>query len=110
MSTFSDDALVLHTAPYRDRHQIVAMLTPNRGVVRGVLRNARGGKRPLAAATQVLSLIRFSAYRAPQAELATFREVHLVRSSFNLSKNLPSAAAAAAIAAAISVSGPVARQ
>ncbi len=98
MTTFSDDALVLHTSPFRDRHQIVSVLSPSRGVIRGVLRNARGGKNPLAASTQVLSHIRCSLYRAPRAELATFREVHLIRSSFDLARDFSAAAAAATVA------------
>ena len=46
----ADDALVLDHHPYRDRHLILAVLTRGSGVQRGVLRRARGGKTPPAAA------------------------------------------------------------
>lgn len=98
MTMFTDDALVLRTSAYRDRDQIVSVLTPSHGVVRGVLRNARGGKRPTAAATQVLSHISCNVYRAPNAELANFREVRLNRSSFDLSRDLVAASASAVVA------------
>jgi DNA repair protein RecO len=93
-----DDALVLDTHPFRDRHLIVAMLTHAHGTLRGVLRGARSGRVPQTAATQVLSLVRVSAFLSPHAELATFRQVSLLRSSFPLAASVERAAAAAVVA------------
>ena len=98
MVSFSDDALVLVTHPYRDRHLIVTLLTPKRGIIRGVLRNARAGKAPPAAAAQTLSLVQVSGHQRPNAELATFHRIHLLRSSYPLSAGLARSAAAAVVA------------
>lgn len=98
MAEFTDDAIVLDAIPYRDRHQIVSVITREHGVVRGVLRRARGGKAPLAAATQLLSLVRVEVWQNPQAELATFQKVEALRSSFALGGDLARSAAAAVVA------------
>jgi len=98
MTEHAGDAVVLDAIPYRDRHQIVAMLSPEHGLVRGVLRGARGGKAPAAAATQLLSLVRAAWWLRPGAELATFQRVELLRSSFGLSASFEAGAAAAAVA------------
>jgi recombinational DNA repair protein (RecF pathway) len=93
-----DDALVLDHHPYRDRHLIVSALTAGHGVVRGVLRSARGGKAPAAGAVQILSKVRLSFFRRPQAELATFQRVDLLASSYPLARDLRRSAAAAVVA------------
>ena len=98
MPEFSDDAIVLDTVPYRDRHQILSVLTREHGPVRGVHRGARSGKAPAAAATQVLSTVRVTVWQKPGAELATFRSVEPVRSSFALGSDLVRSATAAAVA------------
>jgi DNA repair protein RecO (recombination protein O) len=93
-----DDALVLDCQPFRDRHLLLSALTRGHGVLRGVLRGGRGGRTPQAAATQVLSLVRLSAFLAPRAELVTFRQVALLRSSFPLAVSVERATAAAVVA------------
>ena len=98
MTELAGDAVVLDAIPYRDRHQIVSVLSAGHGLVRGVLRGARGGKAPAAAATQLLSLVRASWWLKPGAELATFRHVELLRSSFGLAANFERSAAGAAAA------------
>ncbi|NOZ79711.1 MAG: DNA repair protein RecO, partial [Acidobacteria bacterium] len=98
MGEMHDDAIVLDALPYRDRHQIVTVLTAGHGLVRGVLRGARGGKNPLAAATQVLSRVRLTAWRSPNAELATYRAIELERPSFALAEKIARWAAATAVA------------
>ncbi|MCU0305370.1 MAG: DNA repair protein RecO [Thermoanaerobaculales bacterium] len=98
MPSFDDDALILDHHPFRDRHLVVAALTRTHGVVRGVLRSARGGKIPLAGSVQVLSSVRLTFFRSPSAELATFSRVELVRSSFGLASDLRRSAAAAVVA------------
>lgn len=93
-----DDGLVLDSRPYGDRHLLLTVLTPGHGPVRGVLRGARGGKAPAAAAAQVLSLVRVAAFLAPHAELATFRRLDLLESSFPLARDLGQFAAANVVA------------
>lgn len=98
MPIIDDEALVLDHHPYRDRHLILAVITRRSGVQRGVLRQARGGKAPAAAAAQILSHVQVSLYQRPQAELATFRHIDLLTSSFPLTSQLSTSAAAAVIA------------
>jgi DNA repair protein RecO len=98
VATIDDDALILDHHPYRDRHLILAVLTRSTGVQRGVLRRARGGKIPSAAATQVLSHVRVTLFQRPQAELADIRQVELITSSFPIARNLGTSAAGAVVA------------
>jgi len=93
-----DEALVLDHHPYRDRHLILAVLTRHSGVQRGVLRRARGGKAPPAAAAQILSLVQVSLFQRPHAELATFRHLDPVISSYPLAAELGRSAAGAVVA------------
>jgi len=98
VATIDDDALVLDHHHYRDRHLILAVLTRASGVHRGVLRRARGGKAPPAAAAQVLSHVHVSLFQRPHAELADFRRIELVTSSFPLSRDLATSAAGSVVA------------
>ncbi|MGD8439322.1 MAG: DNA repair protein RecO [Holophagae bacterium] len=98
MPTLDDEALVLDHHRFKDRHLIVAALTAGHGLMRGVLRSARGGKAPLAGSVQVLSKIRLSFFRQPQAELATINRVDLLISSFPLAADLGRSAAASVVA------------
>jgi DNA repair protein RecO (recombination protein O) len=98
MPEIRDLGVVVDTRPFRERDLIIAILTPGHGVVRGVFRRARGGRAPRAAATQVLSVVRCSAYQGPHAELASFRDVDLVLSSFPLAAQLETSTAAAVVA------------
>ena len=77
---------------------LVTLLTQETGLMRGVLRRARGGKAPQAAAVQVLSLIHVTGHIGHRADLATFREVDLITSSYPLATELDRATAAAVIA------------
>ena len=94
----NDDALVLDSRPYGELHLILSLLTPSAGVVRAVLRGARGGKSPQAAATQLLSLVHIVAFQGRRAELATVRQVELKLSSFPLAADLERSTAAAVVA------------
>ena len=98
MPTYDDDALILDHHPFKDRHLIVAALTRSHGVVRGVLRSARGGKSPLAGSVQILSRVHLSFFRKPTAELATFQRVDLLSSSFPLAQDFRRSAAGAVVA------------
>lgn len=97
VARFSDEAVVLDSFPYRDRHLVVALLTREHGLVRGVLRGARGGKTPRASATQLLSRVHVTTYQGPGAELATFDRVELQRPSFALAETVERSSAAAAV-------------
>lgn len=98
MPSYTDDALVLVSSPYGDRHLVLTVLTHHHGAVRGVLRGARAGKAPKTSATQILSAVRVTAFQGPHAELATFRALELAQSSFPLASRLETAAAAAVVA------------
>jgi DNA repair protein RecO len=98
VSVIEDEALVLDHHPFGDRHLILTVLTRHAGVQRGVLRRARGGRAPAAAAAQILSLVHISLFQRPEAELATYRHLDLVKSSFPLTRELERSAAAAVIA------------
>jgi DNA repair protein RecO len=95
---FTDDALILDSSPFRDRHLLVTMLTRRSGSLRGVLRRARGGKAPQAAAAQILSLVRVTGTVSRQAELATFYQLDLLVSSYPLARDFHRAGAAAVVA------------
>lgn len=96
--TYDDDALVLDHHPFKDRHLIVSALTRSHGVIRGVLRSARGGKSPTAGSVQILSKVRLSFFRKPTAELATIQRVDLLASSFPLASDFRRSAAGAVVA------------
>ncbi len=98
VQSIDDEALVLDTYPYSDRHLIVSVLTRRFGVHRGVLRRARGGKAPAAAIAQVLTRVRLGLAYRPQAELADIRHFDLITSSFPLSSDLARSTAAAVVA------------
>ncbi len=98
MAIIDDEALVLDHHPFRDRHLILAVLSRHHGVQRGVLRRARGGKAPPAAAAQILSKVQVSLYQKANADLATFRHIDLLRSSFPLASDLARSLAAAVVA------------
>jgi recombinational DNA repair protein (RecF pathway) len=98
MPVFDDDALILDHHPFRERHLIVAALTRCHGVVRGVLRSARGGKAPLAGSIQILSEVRMSFFRKAQAELATVQRVDLLTSSYPLARDFRLSTAGAVVA------------
>ena len=98
MPVFDDDALILDHHPFKDRHLIVAALTRSHGVIRGVLRSARGGKSPLAGSVQILSEVRMSFFRKAQAELATIQRVDLTTSSYPLAKDFRRSTAGAVVA------------
>ncbi len=95
---FSDEALVLDCHPYQDRHVVLAVLTPESGVIRGIVRRARGAKAPQGAATQVLSRLKVELFQRAGAELATFRQIDLITTSYPLVESLERAASGAVVA------------
>jgi DNA repair protein RecO len=93
-----DEALILDSSPFRDRHLLLTALSHQHGLMRGVLRRGRGGRKPAGAATQVLSLVHLNAHHSSGAEMITIRQVELLHSSYPLASNLRAAAAAAVVA------------
>ncbi len=90
---------MLDGRPYRERDLLLTALGERSGLLRGVLRGARGKRHARgAAAAQVLSEVVLSGFQRPSAELATFTEIEVVRSSFPLGRDLAGAATAAAVA------------
>lgn len=98
---------MLDTHPYADRHLILSVLTRRSGVQRSVLRRARGGKTPAAAAAQILSRVHLSLSYRPGAELADCRHLDLVTSSYPLTANLASSAAASVVAELLATFCPI---
>lgn len=107
MPSFDDDGLILDHHRFQDRHLVVAVLTRSHGMIRGVLRSARGGKSPAAGAVQILSEVRLSWFRKPTAELATINHVDLLTSSYPLAADLDRAGAAAVVAEALQTFCPL---
>lgn len=97
MPIIDDEALVLDHHRFRDRDLVLAVLCRHHGVQRGILRGARSGKAPAAAAAQVLSHVHVSLYQKPTADLATYRHIELITSSFGLTSELESSTAAAVV-------------
>ncbi len=93
-----DQALVLDHFPFRDRALVISVLCRHHGVQRGVLRGARGGRAPAAAAAQILSRVCVSLFQKPGAELATFRSLELGTTSYPLARSVERAAAGAVVA------------
>ena len=93
-----DEALVLDHHRFRDRDLVLAVICRHHGVQRGILRRARSGKAPAAAAAQILSHVHVSLFQKPTAELATYRHIELIRSSFGLTTQLERSAAGAVVA------------
>lgn len=93
-----DEGLVVDHRPYAERHLLLEVVGRRHGLVRGVLRRARGGKNPAAGAAQVLSVVRVGGRWATSAELATLFELESVEPSIELAPDLGRTAAAAAVA------------
>ena len=93
-----EKALILDRSPYRDRHMVIAVLTARHGVIRGVLRGVRGGRKANSAAIEVLTLVQFTSHQGPAAEMATFREIEMIRSSYPLASDFAASSAASVVA------------
>jgi len=95
----TESAVVLEPRPYRERDLLLTVLGEAHGVVRGILRGARGKRHARGAATaQILSLVTVSWFQRPTAELATFTAIELDCSSYPLAGSLERSATAAAVA------------
>jgi DNA repair protein RecO len=83
MSLNSGTAFILRLDPISEKDLAVSVLVRGRGVVRGVVRGARGNSRK-AAALQLLTEVSVTIYRREGAELARFDSVEIVQSAFHL--------------------------
>ncbi len=93
-----DEALVVDHRPFAERHLVLEVVGRRHGLVRGVLRRARGGKSPAAGAAQLLSVVRIGGRWTTTAEMATFFELESVEPSIGIAPDLGRTAAAAAVA------------
>ena len=83
MSLISGTAFVLRLDPISEKDLAASILVRGRGVVRGVVRGARGNARK-ASALQLLTEVAVTVYRREGAELARFDSLEIVESAFHL--------------------------
>ena len=74
---------ILRLDPISEKDLAVSVLARGRGVVRGVVRGARGNTRK-AAALQLLTEVALTIYRREGADLARFDAIEIVKSAFAL--------------------------
>ena len=83
MSLLSGTGFILRLDPISEKDLAVSALVRGRGVVRGVVRGARGNARK-AAALQLLTEVSVTVYRREGADLARFDSLEIVQSAFHL--------------------------
>jgi DNA repair protein RecO len=81
-----DEGVLLVRYPFRERDLIVAALTRSSGLLRLLVRRARGPRSPWAGKLEPLALVRMTYFERPRSELATLDEVAMVRSAFALAQ------------------------
>lgn len=83
MALVSGTGFILRLDPISEKDLAVSILTRGRGVVRGVVRGARGNTRN-ASALQLLTEVSMTIFRREGAELARFDSLEIVRTAFHL--------------------------
>jgi DNA repair protein RecO len=83
MALLSGTGFILRLDPVSEKDLAVSVLVRGRGVLRGVVRGARGNTRK-AAALQLLTEVALTIYRREGADLARFDAIEIVRSAFAL--------------------------
>ncbi|MEO6326873.1 MAG: DNA repair protein RecO, partial [Thermoanaerobaculia bacterium] len=83
MSLVSTTAFILRLDPLSERDLVAALLTKDSGLLRAVVKGARG-KSKRAAALQLLTEVALTIYRREGQELARVESLEIVRSSFDL--------------------------
>lgn len=83
MALVSGTGFILRLDPISEKDLAVSILVRGRGVVRGVVRGARGNARK-ASALQLLTEVSVTIYRREGAELARFDSIEIVQSAFHL--------------------------
>lgn len=101
MGSFEIAAIILDRRNYRDRDLLLSILSPERGLLRGIFRQARGGRAPRAGLAEVLSTVQAKCYQGPHAEMINFKEIEVEVSSFPLASDFRQASAAAVVAEAL---------
>lgn len=92
------EAIVLHTFPARERDKLVVFLTPELGKRRGWAYGARSMKSRFGASLEPLSKIRLNFIEKESEEVVRIESAELVRSLFNIHRDLATSIAASYIA------------
>ena len=87
MGLVETEALVLRTYNLAEADKIVVCLTRDAGLIRGVARGSRRIKNRFGAALEPFTLLNLTYYQKENQELVTLRDVNLLRSHFDLSRN-----------------------
>lgn len=84
MARFREEAYVLVRFPYRERDLVVALLTRGQGLLRALVRGARGARTMRASALEPLCHLTVEGFQKAGADLATVHEFAMLSSSFPL--------------------------
>jgi DNA repair protein RecO (recombination protein O) len=87
MGLVETEALVLRTYNLAEADKIVVCLTRNAGLIRGVARGSRRIRNRFGAALEPFTHLNLTYYQKENQELVTLRDVNLLRSHFDLSRN-----------------------
>jgi DNA repair protein RecO (recombination protein O) len=87
MGLVETEALILRTYNLAEADKIVVCLTRNAGLIRGVARGSRRIKNRFGAALEPFTLLNVTYYQKENQELVSLRQVDIVRSHFDLSRN-----------------------
>lgn len=79
MSAHRTPAITLRTYNYDEAHRIVVLLTPDRGLVRGVAYGARKSQSRFGSALEPMTLVQLSFSRKENQELATISGCEIVK-------------------------------
>lgn len=90
MSVVSTTAFILRVDPISEKDLVAALLTVDHGVVRGVVKGARGPSRRRAS-LETLTEVSVSYFRKEGADLARFDWVESLRSAFPLAQKAETA-------------------
>ena len=102
MARFREEAYVLVRFPYRERDLVVALLTRGQGLLRALVRGARGARNMRASALEPLCHLTVEGFQRAGAELATVHEYAMLSSSFPLASR-PEAWAAGQVLAELAL-------
>ncbi|HEY7863414.1 MAG TPA: DNA repair protein RecO [Thermoanaerobaculia bacterium] len=91
MPHVSAEAFILGTHPLREKDRIVAFLTREHGVRRGVARGARASRSAFGGALEPMTEARVSWFEKEGRELSSLDSVDPTRPSFPLTGDLPTA-------------------
>ena len=87
MAVTETEALVLRTYNLAEADKIVVCLTRNAGLVRGVAKGSRRIKNRFGAALEPFTLLNITYYEKENQELVSMRQVEILKSHFNLSRD-----------------------